>query len=118
MIDLTNIETADEYIDKLKELDFISDTWIDISKFLHEDGSINLEALELAVQHVVKTTPIIRYKNLLEYCNIRKIITLPSHVQEEINFIESITKGLAGEYYEGNDEICVLFQAETGFIEI
>ena len=95
------IKEDDSDLEKeLRESKALLDDGIDISKFLREDLSINLELLEVAISLVVDTRPDFYIHGLLDYYKNRKIDKEWERMGEEALFIANYVESAVQELSE------------------
>ncbi len=91
---------------ELRESKALLDDGIDISKFLREDLSINLELLEVAISLLVNTKEIFHVGGIEDYYKLRKIENNIIARIEESKFIYKFIETVANEFSEtGKKEI-------------
>jgi hypothetical protein len=91
---------------ELRDSKALLEDGIDISKFLREDLSINLELLEVAISLIVDTRPNFYIYGIDEYYKIRKIEDNKTSLIEETTFIAKYIESVVEELSEtGEKEI-------------
>jgi hypothetical protein len=105
-----DIKDFDEFIKELKLQEFITDDTIFVNKILNQDGTINLELLELEVKYIISVSDIIKLSGFDKYFTLRGIIFNYNRMEEESRFITEMVNKLSKEFCEENKDIIVLIK--------
>ena len=89
---------------ELRDIGAIKNDTIDVSKFLREDLSINLELLEIAIKEIVDGYHDLYVTGFSHYFKARKIQDKLERQVEEVIFIYEFTKAAANELSETGDK--------------
>lgn len=89
---------------ELRESKALLDDGIDISKFLREDLSINLELVEVAISLIINTRPDFYIYGLLDYYRLRKIDRDFERKGEEALFIANFIQSVVEEISETGEK--------------
>lgn len=102
---------------ELRESKATLDDGIDISKFLREDLSINLELLEIAISLIINNLSDIYIYGLGDYFKFRNIEDKDDKKMEEIVFISNYITKVSNELSEtGKKKIFFISWAEEKFV--
>lgn len=97
----------DAMVSELKEAKLFTDSVIDISKFLRDDNSINLQLLDVAIKHIVSNCNNYMFTifGFAKYCEERGIMGMTSQIDQEETFIINYVEKVGYEFRENDVEV-------------